>query len=79
MINIHLKWLKTKFGKKTWSSLICTHDMLNEGLASWSDTDAMTCWGKPKQIIMCIKDIVEEYHLYIVVYANTSFPRLDQD
>lgn len=42
--------------------------MLNEGLASWSDMEAMTCWGKPKQIIMCIKDIVEEYKLYIVAY-----------
>lgn len=47
--------------------------MLNEGLASWSDMEAITCWGKPKQIIMHIKDVVEEYILYIVAYTNTTF------
>lgn len=47
--------------------------MLNEGLASWSDIEAMTCWGKPKQIMMHIKDVVEEYILYIAAYTNTKF------
>ncbi len=54
--------------------LNCTHDMLNEGLASWSEMEAMTCWGKPKQMIMHIKDVVEEYILYIMY-----FPYIIQD